>query len=132
MEPPGTGLYLIIGDLDLTPTESKEIKDPQVVHISNPLTSKHDKIRIDELGDMISPFPGGYLIFLGCNFNPLHGTPIQNINGVKTLFIGATSSKDDDLIIFLIVVHGAVGPLRGDVAFGFDFPPFHSDGIEGP
>ena len=127
MEPSGTGFYFIIGDLDLSPTESQKVKDPQVVHISNAFTSKNDKIRIDELGYVISPFPRSYLIFLGRDFNPFHGTPIQNTNGVKTLFIGPTTSKNDNLIIFLIVVHGAVGPLCRNVAFSFDLSPFHSD-----
>jgi hypothetical protein len=32
----------------------------------------------------------------------------------------------------LVVVHGAVGALGGDIAFGFDFYPLHGDGVEGP
>jgi hypothetical protein len=72
---------------------------------------------------MVGPFPRSSLVFLGVDLNPLLGAPIENIDGVESLFVGSSSSEDDDLVVQGIVVHGAVGAVGGLVAGGLDFLP---------
>lgn len=61
---------------------------------------------------MIGPFPGSKLIFyvnigntFGIDFYPLLGNPVQNIDGVKALFIWASPSEHHDPIVLGIVAH---------------------------
>ncbi len=81
---------------------------------------------------MVSPFPWSYLILLWSNFNPFHGGPVQNTDRIETLLIGPSASEDDDLVIFLIVVHRTVGSLCWNIAFSFDLSPFHCYRVECP
>lgn len=81
---------------------------------------------------MVGPLPRGYFILFWIDFHPFFTLPIQNADGVETLFIGTSSSEDDNLVVFFIVIHRTVGSLGGNIACGFDLSPFHCYGIEGP
>lgn len=47
VESSGTWFYFIIGDFDFGPAESIKIKEPQIIHICNSLSSENNKIRED-------------------------------------------------------------------------------------
>lgn len=81
---------------------------------------------------MISSFPWGDLIFFGSNFYPIFSVPVQNIDWVKSLFISSSTSKDNNLIVFFIIVHGTIGSLNGDISKSLYLSPLHSYWIEGP
>ena len=44
----------------------------------------------------------------GVDFHPLFGSPVKNIDGVEAFFVGSTTTKNNNSIIFLIIAHGAV------------------------
>ena len=44
----------------------------------------------------------------GVDFHPLFGGPVEDIDGVEAFFVGSTSTKNNNSIIFLIIAHGAV------------------------
>jgi hypothetical protein len=54
---------------------------------------------------MVGSFPWGNFILLGSDFDPLQSSPVENTDGVKTLFIGSSASENDDLVVLFIVVH---------------------------
>ena len=58
--------------------------------------------------------------------------PIKNINAIKSFFVGSSSPENDDPVIMSVVVHGAVGPVRGRVSSRMHLLPLHGDGVEGP
>ena len=66
------------------------------------------------------------------NFDPFLGDPIENVDGIETFLIRASSSKNDDSIIFRVITHGAVGTLGGHIPGSFYLVPLHSGGVEGP
>ena len=68
----------------------------------------------------------------GINLYPLLVSPVEDINGIKSAFVGSTTSKDNNSIVFSIIAHRAVRSLSGRIPCSFDFVPFHRDGIEGP
>jgi len=48
---------------------------------------------------VVGSFPRGRLIFLGQYFNPLLGHPVEDIDRIESLFVGASTSKHYDPII---------------------------------
>lgn len=81
---------------------------------------------------MVSPFPRRTLVFLWDDFSPLLGCPVEDGDGVESLFIGSSSSKDDDLIGLGVVVNSAVGTMRGFLAMSDDLCPFLVGGMVSP
>ena len=71
-------------------------------------------------------------ITFGMNFDPLFGHPVEYINCIEPLFVGASTTKNDYSIILWIIAHGAVWSLRGDITCSLYLSPFHSGSIEGP
>jgi hypothetical protein len=74
---------------------------------------------------MVSSFPGCVFILFGCYFNPVLVFPVQDANRVEPLLVGPSSAEYDDLFVFYIVIHGAVGSLDGKVTSGLNLPPLH-------
>lgn len=66
------------------------------------------------------------------NFSPFFSRPIEEVNGVVTGLVGASSSEHDDPIVDLVVGKGAVGAPGGDCSSGLNFGPVVRDGVEGP
>lgn len=117
---------------NFSPTEGEEVEDPKIVEIADTLTPEHHKIRVKKLSSVIGPIPRSILIRFRQDFHPLFGGPIEDIDTVVPLLIGAASSEHDDAIIPLIITHRAIGALRGHVSSCRNFLPFHGDGVEGP
>ena len=81
---------------------------------------------------MVGPCPERRFVGFRANFNPFLGLPVEDADGVEPLLVGPSPSEEDQLIVVLIVVHGAVGPMRGDVPGCGHLVPLHGDGVEGP
>jgi len=81
---------------------------------------------------MVGSLPGSIFVLFGDNLDPLLGRPVENTDGVEPLLVGSSAAKYDNLLVFHIIVHGAVGPLSGNIAFSWDFSPLHGDRVEGP
>lgn len=81
---------------------------------------------------MVRTCPGSSLILFGIDFYPLFRLPVENVNSVKTLLVCPSSTEDDEAIVFLVIVHRAVGAVGGDVSLGLDFSPFHGNGVKSP
>lgn len=81
---------------------------------------------------MVGTCPRSRLVIFGIYLDPFFGFPVEDVKGVKSLFVGSSSSEDDQSVVMLIVVHGAIRPLRGDISSGVDLIPFHGDNIETP
>lgn len=124
--------YRIFINWHLFPSQSDEVKDPQIVKVSDPLASEDNKIWIEEFSSMVSPLPRSSLVGLRVNFHPLLGPPVENANRVEPLLVRPSAPEDNYPIIISIVAHGAVGALRGDIACCMKLLPFHCDGVEGP
>jgi hypothetical protein len=81
---------------------------------------------------MISSFPRSRLILLGIDLYPFFGIPVENIDGIEALFVGSSSSEDDNLIVLRIIVHGAIRALGWFISSGMNFLPLHSYRIVSP
>lgn len=105
MESSSAWFYFIVGDFDFAPAESSKIEEPQIIHICNSFTSINDKVGEKEFGYVVGSFPWSYLILFGSDFDPFFSGPVQNADRIEALFIGTSAAEDDNLVIFLIVVH---------------------------
>lgn len=132
MEPSSAGANSIAGDRYFRPGHREKVVDPQIVHICDSLSSVNDQVGVEQLRGMIGSGPRSRLIALGIDLDPLLGLPVEDVDGVKPLLVGPTSSEKDEPVVVLIVVHGAVRTMRGDVSGCGDFVPLHGDGVEGP
>lgn len=54
------------------------------------------------------------------------------MDGIESLFIWGSSTKYDNVVVFLIVAHWAVWSLCGDVSWCLDFCPFHCKCVKTP
>ncbi len=132
MESPCTGTHSFLFNLNLSPAQCIEIKDPKIIEVTYSLSPKDNKVGIEELWSMVSPFPRSSLIVFGCYLHPLLTWPIQNIDTVESFLICASPSKENDPSVDLVITHGAVGAMGGYIACCLDLPPLHSDGVERP
>ena len=132
VKPPGTWLRIFRIDLNLVPTFGDEVKDPEIVHIGESLSSEDYEIGVIEFCDMVGPFPGCGLVLLGGDLSPDFGLPIEDTDGVESLFVGSSSSEDYHLIMCRVVVESAVGAMCGFLAGGVDFLPGLEGGVVGP
>lgn len=57
---------------------------------------------------MVGAFPGRGLVFFWDDLSPDFGFPVEDADCIETLFVGASSSEDDDLVGRWVVVDGAV------------------------
>ena len=62
----------------------------------------------------------------------MFGFPVEGMDGIESVPIGAASPKQNDLIIVLIIGEGGVGSAGGHLPCGVDFPPFHLMNVEDP
>ena len=81
---------------------------------------------------MVGSFPRSSLVFFGGDFSPYFGFPVENADGIESLFAGSSSSEDDDLVGGGIIVDGAVGAMGGSLSGGVDFGPGFVGGVVGP
>lgn len=81
---------------------------------------------------MVGSFPWSYFILLWTDLNPLFSGPVENTDGIETLFVRSSTSKNYNLVVFWIIVHCTVRSLCGNVALCFDLSPFHGYRIECP
>ena len=63
---------------------------------------------------------------------PYFSFPIEDADGVESLFVGSSPSEDDDFVGCCVVVHGAIGSMRGLLSGGDDFFPGFIGGMVGP
>lgn len=54
------------------------------------------------------------------------------MNGVESSFVGSSSSKHDDAIIFGVVMEGAIRSLRGKGSECFYLGPLHEGSMVNP
>jgi hypothetical protein len=127
-----TGLYPLLIRLNLSPPESQEVENPQIVQITHSLTSKQHQVWKFDLSNMVGPLPRCRLILFGSYFHPYLRLPIEQVNCVKPLFVGPSPSEDNDLLILAIVVHGAIRTRGRSAASGGDILPFFSVGVVRP
>ncbi len=132
MESSRAGLGLVLRDANFNPAQSDEAERPQVVEVGDSLSPMHYEVRVKKFGGVVCPFPRSCLVLFRLDFNPLFSSPVQNIDGIESLFIRSPAPKDHNPIILFIVVHGAIGPVGGHIALGLDFCPLHCDCIERP
>ena len=81
---------------------------------------------------MIGPGPRRGLVSFGTNLDPLLSFPVKQTDGIEPLLVGPPSPEQDQSIVVLIVVHGAIGPQRGHIPGGLHLIPLHGDGVEAP
>ena len=117
---------------DLSPSHGEEIEDPKVIQVTDSFSPINHQVRIEQLSCMISSGPRCRLVRFGTDLNPLLSFPIKQADGIESLFVGTSSSKQDQSIVVLIVVHGAIRTQRGYISGCLHFIPFHGDGIEAP
>ena len=122
----------IFGNRHLSPIHCLKIENPQVIEVSNSFSAEDHEMRIEKFGRVVGALPGGRMILLGSEFRPLFRLPVEDIDGIESLFGRPTAAEDDDAIVSKIVIHGAVRAIRRCFSLSFDFSPLHSDGVEGP
>ena len=81
---------------------------------------------------MVGTSPRSRFIGFWMNFNPFLSLPVEYVKCVESLFVGSTASEDDEAVVMLVIVHGAIGPLRGDVSSCGYLIPLHSNDVEAP
>ena len=57
---------------------------------------------------MIGSGPESRFIGFGTYFDPFFCLPVEKADGVESLFVGSSSSKKDQLVVILVVVHCTV------------------------
>jgi len=82
--------------MHLGPSALLDVEKPKIIHVCKPLSSEDHEVRVFEFSNVISSFPRSRLIFRRCQFPPNLCVPIQNGNCIEALFIGTSSSEDDD------------------------------------
>ena len=117
---------------NFSPSHAEEVEDPEVIQVTDPLSSIDHQVWIEQLCGVIGSGPGCGFVSFGTNLDPLFGLPVEQADCVEPLLVGASSAEEDQSIVVLIVVHGAVGAQRWDVAGGLHFIPLHGDGVEAP
>lgn len=132
VEPASTGFDRLSSNRDFFPSQSLEIENPEIIEICDTFASKYHEVGIKQFSTVISTGPRSRFIGFGTYFYPLFGLPIQEVDRVEALLVDASSPKHHQLFIILVVVHGGVRTVRGNVASGFDFGPFHGDSVERP
>ena len=60
---------------------------------------------------MVGPSPKCRLVGFRANLNPFLGFPVEKADSIEPLLIGPSPSEEDQLIVVLIVVHGAIGAM---------------------
>lgn len=124
--------YSILFDYHFLPSHRDEIEDPEIIEVCDSFPSEDNKVGIEELSSVISPFPRSRLIGFRVYLHPLLGLPIKYIYGIEPLLIRSSASEDNDSIIISIIAHGAIGAMRGDIASRVYLFPLHSDCVECP
>lgn len=81
---------------------------------------------------MVGTCPRSRFVIFGIYLYPFFGFPVEDVKGIKSLFVGSASSEYDQSVVMLIVVHGAIRPLRRNISSGVNLIPFHGDDIETP
>lgn len=132
MEPSSTGSSCIGRDRHFSPRHSEEIKDPEIVHIGDSLSTVNHQVWIEQLGSMIGTGPRSSLVAFRIDLHPLLGLPIEDVDCIESLFVCSTPSEEDESIVVFIIVHGAVGSMRGDISGRGDLVPLHGDSVEAP
>jgi hypothetical protein len=132
MKPSGAGARRACNDRNFSPTHGEEIIDPQIVKIADALASKHHQVGIEEFSRMVGPGPRSSLVTFRIDLDPLPGLEVEHVDGVESLSVSSPSSEEDEPIVNFIVVHGAIGAMRGDIPSGGHLVPFHRDGVETP
>ena len=122
MKSPSAGLYCILLEFNFGPSKSFEVKDPQVIHIAGTFSSEHQQVR-----DLISAM--WYVLFQeadsfssGAISTHFFVSSIGNYS-IESLIVGSSTSEDDDLLVFGIVVHRAVREMRRSIACGGSLLP---------
>lgn len=132
MEPPCAWSDSLLLKLDLGPSEGLEVENPEIIEIRDSLSSENGEVGKLEFCNMVGPFPGRCLVFFRVDLDPLLGAPIKHVDGVEPLFVGPSASEDDDLVADGVVVHGAVGAMRGSISRGLNLLPLHGDRVIRP
>ena len=78
---------------------------------------------------MIGSFPWCCLVFFRVDLDPILGVPIKHIDGVESLFVGSSSSEDDDLVADRIIIHRAIRAMGGSISGGLNLLPFHGERV---
>ena len=96
-------------DGNLSPSHAEEIEDPEVIQVTDSLSSINHQVWIEQFGSMVSPGPRCRLISFRTDLNPFLSFPVKQADGIESLLVWPSSSKQDQSIVVLIVVHGAIG-----------------------
>lgn len=132
MESSCARLGAILVKSDLFPWKCLKVEGPNIIHIGHTLTSKNDKVWVEQFGSVICSLPGCFLVLLWNYFGPLLSFPVQQVNRVESLFIrGASTIKHDSVILF-IVAHRAIWAMRRNVSGGLYFGPIHGQSVIWP
>ncbi len=124
--------FLTIFEFNLSPFQRSEVKNPHIIQVCHSLAPKDNQVRKKELSNMVGSFPRCFFTLNGGDFGPNFGLPVENTDGVEPALGRTPSPKNDNLVVNSIIVHGAVGPLLGNISCTCDFRPCHGPGIEAP
>lgn len=72
---------------------------------------------------MIGAFPGCRFVLEGVEFYPVVGVEVKDADGVESLFIGSTSSKEKKMIVDLVIAESAIRSFLWEVSCGFNLFP---------
>ena len=81
---------------------------------------------------MIGSLPRCWLILCWSQLTPDLCVPVQNIDWIKSLLVGSSSSEDNYLICLRIITKRAIGAMRGTFARCGYFGPFALRCVIGP
>jgi hypothetical protein len=132
MESSCTRFGAILVKSDLFPWKCLKVEGPNIVHIGHTLTSKNNKVWVEQFGCMICSLPGCFLVLLGDYLGPLLSFPVQQVNRVESLFIRGASTIKHDTVILFIVAHRAIWPMRRNITGGLYFGPIHGQSVVRP
>ena len=108
VKPSRTWAHRILVEFDLSPTYSLEVEYPKVIEVCHALSTKDGEIGVLEFCGMVGAFPGCRLILFGIDLDPLLGGPVEDVDGIKSLFVGSSSSEEDELMIGGIIAESCV------------------------
>ena len=132
VESTSTGSNCILIDNDLSPPFALEVENPEIVQISQPFATKNHHVRVCQLSNVIGAFPRGSFVLLGNYLSPYFGFPVEDTDSIESLFIGSSSTEDDDLVSGRVIVDGAVRTKRRSLSSGDDLLPGLLSGMISP
>ena len=75
------------------------------------------------MGYMVGSLPWSLFSLEGGQLDPVQRIQVQDAYSVESLFVGASTSEEKQLMVVLVVVEGAVASFLGEVSMGDNFFP---------